>query len=313
VAGHSHGEGAGAHAHPAPASLGPRLLFSVAINVVIVLAQFAGGLLSNSLGLISDAAHNLSDVVALLVSYGAFRAGELPATPQRTFAYKRAEVIAAFVNAAALIAVAGWVLFAAAGRLLHPQEVAGLPVIVLAAFGLVANAAAALLLSGFHDLNARAAFLHLVADAASSLGVLVAGLLVWAFHWYAADAIVSAALSLWMIREAYRIARSSVGILLEGTPEGLDFHDVRDEILASEGVRGVHELHVWSLSSSEMALSAHVEFDECSLAETTILVTTLKTALAERFGITHATIEPECAGGTCAGALCSLPERMEAR
>ena len=115
-----------------------------------------------------------------------------------------------------------------------------------------------------------------------------------------------------MIREAFKILRSSVVILLEGTPEGLDFHEVRDAMLGSAQVRGVHELHVWSLSSTELALSAHVELDECSLADTTVIVSRLKAELAERFGITHATIEPECAGGTCAGALCTLPERVDA-
>lgn len=294
------------HVHAAPDTLGAKLLVGVAINLGIFVVQIIGGLLANSLGLLSDAAHNLSDVVSLLLSYGANRVGKQPPSPAHTFGFRRVEVMVAFFNAAALIAIAVFVAYEGFVRLLHPVSVGGTTVMLVAGIGMVANAAAAWLLKGHDDLNARSAFLHLVADAVTSLGVVIGGFLVWAFHFNAADALVSIALSIWMVKEAWGIVRASVHILAEGSPEGLDFWEIAEAMEAEDGVKGVHALHVWAISSSEFALSAHVEVDDRPLSDITTVVRRVKEMLKDRFGIGHPTLEVECAAGGCAGGLCAM-------
>lgn len=302
----AHAHAAHAHVHAAPDTLGAKLLIGVAINVLIFIVQVVGGLLANSLGLLSDAAHNLSDVVSLLLSYGANRVGKQPPSPVHTFGFRRVEVMVAFFNAAALIAIAVFVAYEGVVRLLHPVAVGGATVMLVAGIGMVANTAAAWLLKGHDDLNARSAFLHLVADAVTSLGVVIGGFLVWAFHFNAADALVSIALSAWMVKEAWGIVRSSVHILAEGSPEGLDFWEIEQAMEAEDGVRSVHALHVWSISSNEFALSAHLEVDDGRLSDLTVIVRRVKDMLREQFAIGHPTLEVECASAGCAGGVCAV-------
>jgi cobalt-zinc-cadmium efflux system protein len=286
-----------------------RLIVSLGLNLLITLLQIAGGIVANSLGLLSDAAHNLSDVVALGLSLWAVRLGRRPATPRRTFAHKRAEVLVAMFNSAALVAVSLFIIVQAIRRLLDPQPVEGLWMIGFAAGGLVINAFAALLLRSHHaDLNLRSAFLHLVGDAFTSLGVMLSGLIVYLSGWNYADAIVSILVSLWIGREAFAIVKKAVNVLMEGTPEGVEFAEVERAMLAISGVRGVHDLHIWSISSSDLALSAHIEADDTALSETGRLLTAVKDALAREFGVGHVTLELEPAGGECAGSSCeSVP------
>ena len=294
------------HAHASPDTLGPKLLFGVVINLFIVVIQVIGGLLSNSLGLLSDAAHNMSDVVSLILSYGANRIGKRPPTPQRTFAFRRAEVLVAFVNAGGLIAVAVFIAYAGVVRLLHPVAVGGLPVMLIAGIGMVANGATAFMLKGHDDLNARSAVLHLVADAVTSLGVVIGGALVWAFHFNAADSLVSIGLALWMVKEAWGIVRESANILLEAAPDEIDFWEVVEAIKAEDGVVDVHALHVWAISSKEFALSAHIEMEDGRLSDATMVLRGVKDMLKERFEIGHPTLEVECAFGGCAGGVCAM-------
>jgi cobalt-zinc-cadmium efflux system protein len=305
---HSHGAGLGAHhAHPIPAAPDARLILSLGLNLLITLLQLAGGILANSLGLLSDAAHNLSDVVALGLSLWAVRLGRRPATPNRTFAYKRAEILVALFNSAVLVAISVFIIVEAARRMLGPQSVEGLLVAGFAAAGLVINGVAALLLRTHgSDLNLRSAFLHLVGDAATSLGVMISGLIVYFTGWSYADAIVSILVSLWIGREAIVIVRKTVSVLMEGTPEGVEFAEVDQAILAVPGVRGVHDLHIWSISSSDLALSAHVVVADASLSELGSVMTNLKDMLARQFGVGHVTVELENEGGQCAGGGCDL-------
>ena len=285
-----------------------RLIASLVLNLLITLLQVVGGIISNSLGLLSDAAHNLSDVVALGMSLWAVRLGRRPATPRRTFAYKRAEILVAMFNSAVLVAISVYIIVEAIRRLLDPQPVEGLWVVGFAAGGLLINALAAFLLrSHHHDLNLRSAFLHLVGDAATSFGVMLSGLVVYLWDWSYADAIVSILVSLWIGREAFAIVRSTVNVLMEGTPEGMEFADVKNAMLAIPGVEGVHDLHIWSISSSDLALSAHVEVEDAALSQTASVVAAVKEALARDFGVGHVTLELEMAGGECAGSSCDLP------
>ena len=307
---HSHEEHPHTHAphsHEAPQNMGFRLVLSIVVNVVITLAQIVGGVLSGSLALISDAAHNASDVLGLVLAYAAHRAGKLPATPRRTFAFKRAEVLAAFINAAGLLAVSIWVLVEGFQRIAEPVSVQAGVVVVLAGAGLIANTFAAFLLHGGHDLNTRAAFLHLVADAVTSLGVLLGGVVMLLTGWGAVDAVVSILLALWMIRESFIIVRASTDILLESVPEGLDILQIEQMILAEAEIDGVHDLHVWSLSSTEFALSAHVTTSCEDLETLGHSLASVKEELRAHFGIGHSTLELECAEAGCAGGVCIAP------
>jgi len=291
-----------------PAAPDRRLIISLGLNLIITLLQVVGGIVANSLGLLSDAAHNLSDVVALALSLWAVRLGRRPATPRRTFAYKRAEILVALLNSAVLVAVSIYIIVEAVRRLLDPQPVEGLWVIGFAAGGLVVNSLAALLLHGYRrDLNLRSAFLHLVGDAATSFGVMMSGLVVYLWDWNYADAIISIVVSLWIGREAVTIVRDTVNVLMEGTPEGVEFAEVEAAILAVPGVKGVHDLHIWSISSSELALSAHLVAEDRALSEITTLIVTVKDVLAREHGVGHVTLEVETVGGECAGGTCASP------
>lgn len=297
------------HAHPPviPAAPDARLILSLLLNLLITLLQVAGGFLANSLGLLSDAAHNLSDVVALGLSLWAVRLGRRPATPSHTFAYKRAEVLVALFNSTVLVAISIYLIVEAVRRLLEPVEVNGLWVMGFAAGGLAINGLAAFLLRAHgRDLNLRSAFLHLLGDAATSFGVLVSGVVVYLWSWVYADAVISVVVSLWIAREAIEIVRRAVNVLLEGTPETIEFAAVKQAILTMPGIRGVHDLHVWSLSSAELALSAHVVVADTVLSELGSIMTDLKKMLANDFGIGHATLELETEGGECAGSRCAI-------
>ena len=289
-----------------PAAIGPRLLVSLGLNVLITAIEVVGGILANSLGLLSDAAHNLSDVVALALSYWALRLGRRLPTPRRTFAYKRAEILVALFNSAVLVAVSAYLIVEGIRRLADPQPVQGLTVMVVAAGGLVVNIVAALLVGSHHrDLNLRSAFLHLIGDAGVSLGVLLSGLFVYLWGWQYADPIVSILVSLWIGRQAFEIIRATVNVLMEGTPERLDLAAVERAMLEVPGVEGVHDLHIWSISSSDLALSAHIEADDTAISEANAVLVSLKQMLWSEFGVGHVTFELECLGGSCAGGMCT--------
>jgi cobalt-zinc-cadmium efflux system protein len=283
------------------------LILSLALNLLITVMQVAGGIIANSLGLLSDAAHNFSDVVALALSLWAVRLGRRPATPTRTFAYKRAEILVALFNSAVLVALSIYLIVEAVRRMLDPQPVEGLWVMAFAGAGLIINTLSALLLrSHVHDLNLRAAFLHLAGDALTSLAVIISGAVVYAWGWNYADPIVSIVISLWIGRAAFGIVRSAVNVLMEGTPEDLEFADVEAAIRRISGVVGVHDLHIWSISSNDLALSAHVVLADTVLSRTGTIVGAVKQMLASDFGIGHATLEAESMGAECSGSTCDL-------
>lgn len=297
-----------AHSPAAPDErLGVRLLISIAINVVILTAQLAGGILAGSIALIADALHNLTDVASLCLSYGALRVSRRPASPQYTFAFQRAEVIAAVLNAASLITVSLYVSVEAIRRLADPEPVAGGLVMIFAAFGMVANAGAAWLLRGHgSNLNVRSAVLHLVSDSVASVGVLVAGALMYWFGWYVVDPLVSLALAAWMIKESIGLLRTALRILMQGVPDGIELTLLETAIMEQGEVVGVHDLHVWAMTPSNIVLSAHVVLT-CGLAEGERLAALagLKGMLHDQFGVEHATLESETSD-TCAGMSCAL-------
>lgn len=256
-------------------------------------AEAFGGWLTNSLALLADAGHMLTDAAALSLTLAAIWFAARPATAKKTFGYYRLEILAAFVNGIALVLISLWVIYEAFLRLSAPPEIKGAPMILIAAGGLVINLICAYLLHGDHarDLNMRGAWLHVVGDALGSATAIAAGVLIVAFGWLWADAACSFLISLIIIFGAWNLIRESINVLLEGTPAHINLAAVEAAIRQTDGVRAVHDLHVWTITSGLEALSAHVRYDE-SIAPNDLLKS-LRRRLGDEFGIRHLTIQME--------------------
>lgn len=260
-----------------------------------MVAEAVGGWLTNSLALIADAGHMLTDVAALSLTMFAFWFASRPATSRKTYGYYRLEILAAFVNGIALVLLSIWVIYEAILRWQSPPAVKAFELTAVAVGGLVVNIVVATLLHGDHkhDLNIRGAFLHVIGDLLGSVAAIAAGLLILAFGWLWADALCSILISGIIIFSAWRLVSESVNVLLEGTPRHIDFARVEEVLLSTEGVSGVHDLHVWTISSGIDALSAHIQHSETvSHSE---LLATIRGRLSENFGIGHLTIQMETA------------------
>lgn len=273
------------------------LWLALMANALFLLVELVGGLLFNSLALLADAAHMLSDVVALAIALVAQRLLTRPATAAHSYGLQRAEVLGAQANGLVLLAASLWITIEAAQRLGGDVEVVGNGLLLVASLGLVVNLGSVALLARVQgeSLNLRAALLHLLADAVGSVGAMFAGIVVvlWGADWV--DSVVSifiAALVLW---SAWTLLREATHVLLEGTPRGLEVDEVEQVLLAHPAVEAVHHLHAWSLASDLRALSAHVVIsEEVSLHDAQVLGDELKFELARKFAIEHATLELEC-------------------
>lgn len=291
--GHAHGHHHGQHLRATGNRKG--LAIALAITAGIMLLEWIGGLVTNSLALLSDAGHMLSDVAALALSLVAFHVAARPASPEKTYGFHRFEILAALVNGATLLAIAGWIVWEAAERLRHPPEVASGAMMAVAIVGLLANLASAraLMAKGDvrHNVNLRSAYLHVIGDALGSAGAILAGLAMLLFDWYAADPLISVFVALLIVRGAWAVVRQSVHILMEGTPAAIDRHAVHRALCSIEGVRDVHDLHIWTITSGFDSLSCHL-----LVAEGTDCQRVLQQAIRlveQRFGIPHATIQVE--------------------
>ena len=286
---------------------------ALAIALVLVLG-FAGveavaGLVSGSLALLADAAHMLSDSLALGLALFAAWLAHRPATPERSFGWRRAEVLAALANALVLVALGAWIVWEAVGRLSDPPGVTGGWVLAAGVAGLLVNLAAARVLHGAGSgLNVRAAMLHVLADLASSAGVVVAGLVVLATGWAYADPLAAILIGLLVVLSTAGVLRETVGVLLEGAPVGMDAREVGAAIASTDGVVGVHDLHLWTITSSFPALSAHVLV--AAGADCHAIRRELEALLRDRFEVTHTTLQVEHAPGlidVTAGSISRTP------
>jgi cobalt-zinc-cadmium efflux system protein len=295
--GHAHGHG---HHHHGHGSAGARNRRRLAITLVLaagyMVAEAVGGWWANSLALLADAGHMLSDVGALALSLFAIWIAQRPATPQRTYGYYRTEILAALANGATLIAISLFIFVEAWERIRDPQPVAGGLVMAIAVGGLLVNVAGLWMLHGGKDesLNVRGAWLHLLTDALGSVGAITGGLLVWAFGWYWADPAVSVAIGVLVIYSSWHLLRESVGVLLEGTPGHIDVEAVRAAMAEVDGVGEVHDLHVWTITSGMDAMSAHVVVgDGAGARPGGEVLGDLHAMLHRRFGLHHMTIQVE--------------------
>jgi cobalt-zinc-cadmium efflux system protein len=268
---------------------------AIALTAVIFCAELAGGWWSGSLALIADATHIAVDLLGLGLGLFAAMLARLPADPRRTFGYRRVEVLAALGNAVALMVATGFILREAWARWLFATPVAAGPMMGVAALGLTCNlGSAALLWRGSRgNINLRGALMHVLSDAAGSVGALLAGLVILKTHWYEADALVSALICVGIVFTALWLLRDSVHILLEGAPAHLDIEEIRAALVELDGVREVHDLHLWSVTQGQEAMSGHLVVAEGRDAGA--VLKSGRELLAERFALTHVTlqIEPE--------------------
>jgi cobalt-zinc-cadmium efflux system protein len=304
---HGHGLGHGAHVH-APGSAAAsadherRLLWTLALAAAYMLAETVGGWLTGSLALLADAGHMLSDVAALGLSVFAIRIARRPPTPTRTYGHHRTEILAALANGATLVAISIFVVVEACRRLAAPPAVNAPAMMAVAAGGLLFNLVGLQLLAAGREenLNVRGAWLHVATDALGSLQTIVAGALIWRFGWRWADPAASIVIALLVIYSSWSLLRDAVGVLMEGVPRHLDVVEVRQALAGVPGVTGVHDLHVWTITSGREALSAHLVVGEGSARGRTL--EQVRGTLAARFGIRHVTVQleqDECGDGCC--------------
>lgn len=287
-AGHSHG----------PAHYDRAFAIGIALNFVFVAAEFGFGFLSQSLALIADAGHNLSDVAGLVIAWFAVWLARKPATALRTYGYRRASILAALANAALLIAAVIWIFAEAVQRFFDPQPIASMTVIAVAAMGVVINTATALLfLRGRHDdINIQGAFLHMAADAAVSLGVVAAGVLILYTNALWLDPAISILIALVILWSTWSLARDSVNLSLDMVPPNINRGEVEKYLASLPGVSNVHHLHIWAMSTTEVALTVHLVRPNAKLDDAF-----LKDAcegLKRSFGIVHATFQIEAGSGS---------------
>jgi len=270
------------------------LKVALALTCVVLAVEFAGGLVSHSLALLSDAGHVLTDVFALGLAWFAVSQANRPADARRSYGYHRVSILAALVNSVTLIVIVLVIAYEAIQRLAHPEPVQGGVVIVAALVGIAINAFVAFGLRGeAHSLNVRAALLHVIGDIGASVGVVVAGAVILLTGWLYIDPLLSLAIAVLIAFGAWRIVRETVNLLMEGTPREIDLAAVTQEITGTELVASMHDLHVWALSSDEVALSCHIVIADSPLGDAEHVVRDLESRLCGKFDIGHTTIQVE--------------------
>ncbi|HEY2598192.1 MAG TPA: cation diffusion facilitator family transporter [Candidatus Dormibacteraeota bacterium] len=273
---------------------GTTLKLALALTCLVLVVELVGGLVSHSLALLSDAGHVLTDVFAVGLAWFAVAQANRPADQRRSYGYHRVSILAALVNSVVLIGIVIAIGYEALRRLANPEPVQSGIVILTALIGIAINAYVAFgLRRDTHSLNMRAAFLHVVGDIGASIGVVVAGLVILLTGWLYIDSLLSLVIAVLIAFGAWRIVRETVNLLLEGTPADINLAAVTAEINGTELVTSVHDLHVWALSSDEMALSVHVVVGDCPLGEAEHVVRDLEKRLCARFSIGHTTIQVE--------------------
>lgn len=270
-----------------------RLKWALTINAVYFFAELIAGFMTNSLALLSDAGHMLSDVGALALSLFAFRVAERPATHHRTYGYHRVEILAALFNGLTLWLIVGVIFAAAYNRFFHPPEVESYGMVIVAALGLLVNIAAAAILHGghHHNLNLRGAFLHVVSDGIGSVGAIAAGAIMLRTGWYVADPLISFFIGALILYSSWSLVKDSLSVLMQAVPKGIRLEEVRQTIEAVDGVSKVHDLHVWAVTSDIFTLSAHAVVENGG--DFHQVLNDIEDTLKQRFNIEHTTIQLE--------------------
>ena len=284
--------------------------FAVVLTIFVLGIEIVGGILSNSLALLSDAAHVFSDSLSLIMSWLAIYLSTRPATSSRTYGYHRTEVFAAFINGVSLIAISGWIFYEATHRFMEPEPVKSKEMLVVAIIGFIANMAIVWLFhgEGHNSLNVRSAVLHVIGDALASVGVIVGGVVIYWTGWFVVDPILSGGIGIIILIGSFRVTKEAVHILLEASPKHADAHKVAACINAIDSVKDVHDMHIWSLCSNYLALSTHVSIAEDASRSSHELRQEINDKLQTQFSIFHTTIQIEQVGCPHEGSLlCNAP------
>jgi len=285
------------------------LIITICLNVIITIAEFVGGLLSGSLALLSDAFHNMSDVITLIISYIAILIGKREKDTGKTYGYKRAEIIAAFVNVLALFLVCGYIIFEAFHRLTHPSPINVKLMLIIAAIGLAANGISVLML--FRDakknINIKSAFLHLMADTLSSVAVIVTAVILIFKPWFWLDAVMSILITIYIAKESLSLLFESVHILMQGSPKNIDGEQVKQRIMTLDkfDIEDIHHIHMWEVSPGNVVFDAHIVVKREHLAESDVILCAIKSILSKEYGIHHSTLQLESLNqGQC--SICEI-------
>lgn len=284
-------------------SLNKAFIIGITLNTSFVVAEFAAGFWYNSLGLISDAGHNLGDVASLILAMLAFRLAKIHSNPNYTYGYKKSTVLVSLLNAVILLVAVGFILKESIDKLFHPRPVDGDAVAWVAAVGVVINALTAWLFmkDKEKDLNVKGAYLHMAADTLVSVGVVISGLIIQHTGWYIIDPLIGIGIAIIIVYSTWDLLRDSLRLSLDGVPSGTDFKHIGEMITSVKGVKSFHHMHIWALSTTETALTVHIVVD--NLEEMESLKCRLKDKLREA-GIAHATLEFETPGKHCGEGCC---------
>ncbi|MCX5708967.1 MAG: cation diffusion facilitator family transporter [Candidatus Omnitrophica bacterium] len=273
-----------------------RLIISAGLNFATTAAQIIGGIFSGSLSLISDALHNLSDTVALVISFFAVRLAKRKNTEAQTFGYKRAEILAALFNACALVVVSIYLFKEAFFRFTHPHPVNSLLMLSVASVGLIANIVSVVLLKAHahEDLNVRAAYVHLFSDFLSSIAVIIGACAIFVSKAYWIDPALTILIGIYVMKEGYKIIEESTRILMEHVPKGISLREIQAQIEGVDRVKDIHHAHLWSVTERDIHFEAHINVSrDMQVSETCLLVKQVEDMLKERFAITHVTLQVE--------------------
>ncbi len=273
-----------------------RLLIAISITGLITIVELIGGILSNSLALLGDAAHMFTDTLALGLSLFVLNLAKRPASQTKTYGYLRAEILAALTNGTILVLISAYIFYEAYRRFLEPPEIEGGLMLIVAAIGLLANLVGLSILrsAGRHNLNVKGAFLHMWGDAASSVGVIAAGIIILLTGWNLADPIISILIGVLILRGAVGLVLESSNILLEAVPKHLNVSQITSEVKKIKGVRDIHDVHLWTVTSSIYALSCHLLIEDQMISNSAQVVEEVNQTLSQKFGIGHSTLQLEC-------------------
>ncbi len=273
-----------------------RLFITMLLNFAITIAEIIGGLIAGSLSLISDALHNFSDGIAIIISYIAIKLKKHSVTPRHTFGLKRAEIFAAALNSGALLAITFYLFYHAILRLIHPNPIAGGLMMIVAGIGLLANVIGTFLLAdpAKRSLNLKSAYLHLLSDAISSLGVLLGGLAIQLWQVYWVDPILTILIGLYILKESYQILIESVHILMEGAPPEISIEEIKKAVESLPEVNDFHHIHLWMVGENDIHIEGHVDVQDMMISASNPLRSKIERLLQEKFNIQHITLQFEC-------------------
>ncbi|HYX08723.1 MAG TPA: cation diffusion facilitator family transporter [Bacteroidales bacterium] len=291
---HKHNHGHAHHTHGKDVN-GGRLIISIFLNLIITLAEVIGGILSNSLALLSDALHNFSDTASLGISYGARRISKKEADEAKTFGYKRAEIIGAFINLIILVIVSLYLVQEGIHRFFEPEPINGPIMLIVAIIGLIGNFLTAWLLfkGSKENINIRSAYLHILSDTLSSVGVIIASILIMYYQIYIVDTLLTIGIAIYILVESYIMLKETISILMESTPGNLDLEELARDISTIEGVNNIHHIHIWKIDENNTCLEAHIHIDKRDLDDMEQIKGMVKNRLDKHFNIGHSTLEFE--------------------